>query len=75
MTIYVRNVPRACGDSYAPERPFVLFGLWQYEHKSTVLHFAVQRNTEYDGSVRSKVRESPRVTRHGEKRRLKEAFT
>ncbi|KAG9032530.1 hypothetical protein FRB95_001366 [Tulasnella sp. JGI-2019a] len=54
VTIYLRNVPKACADSYDPEKPFVLFGLWQYEHKLTVLHFAVQRNTEYDGSVRSK---------------------
>lgn len=59
MTIYLKNVPKACGDSYDPQRPFVLFGLWQYEHKSTVLHFAVQRNTEYLGSVRSKVRRLP----------------
>lgn len=26
----------------------------EHEHKQTVLNFAVQRNTEYDGSVRSK---------------------
>ncbi|KAG8858563.1 hypothetical protein FRB96_005235 [Tulasnella sp. 330] len=54
VTIYLKNVPKACAKAYSPETPFVIFGLWQYEHKSTVLHFAVQRNTEYHGSVRSK---------------------
>jgi pre-rRNA-processing protein TSR1 len=33
----------------------ILFSLLQHEHKVTVLNFTVQRNTEYDGSVRSKV--------------------
>ena len=32
----------------------MLFALLQHEHKYSVLNFAVQRNTEYDGSVRSK---------------------
>ncbi|KAG8876535.1 hypothetical protein FRB97_004124 [Tulasnella sp. 331] len=54
VTIYLKNVSKACAKAYSPETPFVIFGLWQYEHKSTVLHFAVQRNTEYHGSVRSK---------------------
>lgn len=56
VTLFVKNVPKACADSYSPSAPFMLFGLWEYEHKQTALHFAVQRNTEYDGSVRSKVR-------------------
>ncbi|KAG9051122.1 hypothetical protein FS837_011968 [Tulasnella sp. UAMH 9824] len=54
VTIHIKNVPKTCADSYDPKVPFVLFSLWEYEHKQTVLHFAVQRNTEYDGSVRSK---------------------
>jgi pre-rRNA-processing protein TSR1 len=32
-----------------------MFSLLQHEHKVTVGSFTVQRNTEYDGSVRSKV--------------------
>jgi pre-rRNA-processing protein TSR1 len=32
----------------------MLFGLFSQEHKQTVLHFAVQRNTEYEAPVRSK---------------------
>ena len=35
--------------------PLVIFALFQHEHKKSVLNFTVQRNTEYDGSVRSKV--------------------
>jgi pre-rRNA-processing protein TSR1 len=50
VTIDVRGVPQEASRG----TPFVLFALWPHEHKQTVLHFAVQRNTEYDGSVRSK---------------------
>jgi pre-rRNA-processing protein TSR1 len=32
-----------------------MFALLQHEHKISALNFSVQRNTEYDGSVRSKV--------------------
>ena len=35
--------------------PIVLYGILKHEHKKTVLHFTVQRNTEYSGSVKSKV--------------------
>ncbi|EIW83404.1 ribosome biogenesis protein tsr1 [Coniophora puteana RWD-64-598 SS2] len=34
--------------------PSVVFGLLPHERKKTVLHFTVQRNTEYEGSVKSK---------------------
>lgn len=53
MTIYLRDVPQEAA-SPPTGSPLVLFGLWEHEHKQTVLNFAVQRNTEYDGSVRSK---------------------
>ena len=35
--------------------PLVIFALFQHEHKKSVLNLTMQRNTEYDGSVRSKV--------------------
>ncbi|KAG8958350.1 hypothetical protein FRC03_009210 [Tulasnella sp. 419] len=54
VTVYIKAVPKTCADSWRPEAPFVLFGLWQHEHKTTVGHFAIQRNTEYDGIVKSK---------------------
>ncbi|KAL4260195.1 Ribosome biogenesis protein Bms1/Tsr1 [Pleurotus pulmonarius] len=50
VTICIRGVPRAAAGVSFP----VLFSLMQHEHKMTTLNFTVQRNTEYDGSVRSK---------------------
>ncbi|KIY44516.1 ribosome biogenesis protein tsr1 [Fistulina hepatica ATCC 64428] len=50
VTVHLHGVPRDA--VVAP--PFTLFSLLQHEHKTTVLHFTVQRNTEYDGPVRSK---------------------
>ncbi|KAF8160681.1 ribosome biogenesis protein tsr1 [Crassisporium funariophilum] len=50
VTIHLKDVPQG-----AATTPHVtLFSLLQHEHKVTVLNFTVQRNTEYDGSVRSK---------------------
>ncbi|KAF8197913.1 ribosome biogenesis protein tsr1 [Pholiota molesta] len=49
VTLHLKDVPQEAGSS-----PIVLFSLLQHEHKMTVLNFTVQRNTEYDGSVRSK---------------------
>ncbi|KAF9236639.1 ribosome biogenesis protein tsr1 [Melanogaster broomeanus] len=52
VTVHLEGVPPDASD---PGRsPIVLYGLFQHEHKKTVLHFTVQRNTEYQGSVRSK---------------------
>ncbi|KAJ7141296.1 ribosome biogenesis protein tsr1 [Mycena epipterygia] len=50
VTVYLRGVPQEA----ASGAPVVLFALLQHEHKVSVLNFTVQRNTEYDGSVRSK---------------------
>ncbi|KAJ7782322.1 ribosome biogenesis protein tsr1 [Mycena maculata] len=50
VTIYLRGAPQEA----AGPTPVVLFALLQHEHKVSVLNFTVQRNTEYDGSVRSK---------------------
>lgn len=52
VTIYIDGVPE--GASITRGLPLVIYGLLEHEHKKTVLHFTVQRNTEYDGSVRSK---------------------
>ncbi|EPQ57123.1 DUF663-domain-containing protein [Gloeophyllum trabeum ATCC 11539] len=53
VTVHLKDVPQEASRVEAG-KPFVMFGIWQHEHKMTVLNFAVQRNTEYDGSVRSK---------------------
>ncbi|KAF8893439.1 ribosome biogenesis protein tsr1 [Infundibulicybe gibba] len=50
VTIYLKDVPHEAANGI----PVALFGLLQHEHKISVLNFAIQRNTEYDGSVRSK---------------------
>jgi len=54
VSIYLKNVPHNVALSYNVAYPFVVFGLLQHEHKYSVLNFAVQRNTEYSESVRSK---------------------
>lgn len=54
--MYLKDVPQEAAQRV--QFPFVVFGLLQHEHKKTVINFTVQRNTEYDGSVRSKVRRS-----------------
>ncbi|KAH9935766.1 ribosome biogenesis protein tsr1 [Fomitopsis serialis] len=54
VTVFVKDVPEEVAKQSSAAAPFILFGLMQHEHKKTVLNFAVQRNTEYDGSVRSK---------------------
>ncbi|KAF8740163.1 hypothetical protein AX14_008351 [Amanita brunnescens Koide BX004] len=50
VSIYLKDVPR----NAELTGPVTLYALLQHEHKITVLNFSVQRNTEYDGSVRSK---------------------
>ncbi|KAG9309231.1 hypothetical protein JVU11DRAFT_10710 [Chiua virens] len=52
VTVHIEGVPREASDS--SHGPIVLYGLLKHEHKKTVLHFTVQRNTEYSGSVKSK---------------------
>jgi pre-rRNA-processing protein TSR1 len=53
--VYLKNVPDEAKDLRESNLPVLLFGLLRHEHAKTVLNLTVQRNTEYDGSVRSKV--------------------
>lgn len=41
-------------ESYNKQRPFVLFGLLQYEHKMSLLNIQVQRDNAYEETVKSK---------------------
>ncbi|KAF8629138.1 hypothetical protein AX17_005724 [Amanita inopinata Kibby_2008] len=50
VSLYLKGAPLEAASS----GPIPLYGLLQHEHKITVLNFTVQRNTEYDGSIRSK---------------------
>ena len=57
MTVFIKDVPRSLytlETSSSSPLPLVLFGLFKHEHKYSVTHFNVQRNTEYTDSVRSK---------------------
>jgi len=53
VTVYLKDVPRDVAE-WSAGRPLIAFSLLQHEHKKSVAHFAIQRNTEFDGSVRSK---------------------
>jgi hypothetical protein len=53
VTVFLKSVPQTA--AAASPSPIIMFGLHQHEHKVTVMNVKVQRNTEYDGSVRSKV--------------------
>ncbi|KAI8354884.1 hypothetical protein B0O80DRAFT_369145, partial [Mortierella sp. GBAus27b] len=52
--LYIANVPRSVMDTYSVSRPFIVFGLLQYEHKMGVVNFVVNRNAEYDGIIKAK---------------------
>ncbi|SCV66932.1 BQ2448_5578 [Microbotryum intermedium] len=54
VILRIKNVPRAVFEAYSALRPFVVYGLLKHEHKYSVMHFTVQRNTEYLEPVRSK---------------------
>ncbi|BEJ13858.1 hypothetical protein CspHIS471_0310320 [Cutaneotrichosporon sp. HIS471] len=54
VTLVLSNVPRKAVVGRSSGSPFVVHGLLRHEHKQTVLHFVVQRNTEYTEPVRAK---------------------
>lgn len=55
VCIRIKGVPRKPVEERDPKVPLIVHGLLQHEHKQSVLHFAVQRNTEYEEPVRAKV--------------------
>ncbi|KAF8481485.1 ribosome biogenesis protein tsr1, partial [Gautieria morchelliformis] len=54
VTVYLKNVPQSVIQNLNSLGPFVMFALLQHEHKTSVLNFTVQRNTEYTAPIRSK---------------------
>ncbi|KAL8280521.1 hypothetical protein RQP46_007169 [Phenoliferia psychrophenolica] len=54
VVVHIKNVPRALIDAHNPALPLVVFGLLKHEHKYSVMHFTIQRNTECTETVRSK---------------------
>ncbi|GAA6049888.1 hypothetical protein JCM3770_004232 [Rhodotorula araucariae] len=65
VIVHVANVPRRVIDEHNPLNPFALFGLFKHEHKYSIMHFTVQRNTENSDTVRSK---DPLVLQQGFRR-------
>ncbi|KAJ2850147.1 ribosome biogenesis protein tsr1, partial [Coemansia brasiliensis] len=54
IRIVLKQVPVQASLSFSKNRPYVVFGLHQYEHQMSVVHFTVTRNPEYTEPVRSK---------------------
>ncbi|KAJ1943537.1 ribosome biogenesis protein tsr1 [Kickxella alabastrina] len=54
VRVILRAVPRKVAQSFSVDRPFVAFGLLQYEHQMSVVHFTVTRSDAYLEPVRSK---------------------
>ncbi|KAI8367404.1 hypothetical protein EDC96DRAFT_506702 [Choanephora cucurbitarum] len=54
ITVWISNVPVQAYEAYDKTRPFVLFGLLQYEHKMSLINMQVQRDNAYEETVKSK---------------------
>nr|CAG8597561.1 7061_t:CDS:2 [Entrophospora candida] len=54
ITLHISNVKKEVADHYDPSRPFIVFGLLEYEHKISVVNFSITRNNEYKGTIKSK---------------------
>ncbi|KAK4688928.1 pre-rRNA-processing protein TSR1, partial [Tremellales sp. Uapishka_1] len=54
VVLVLKNVPKSLMEDRDPALPFIVHGLLQHEHKQSVLHFVVQRNTEYSEPVKAK---------------------
>ncbi|KAI8356181.1 hypothetical protein BD560DRAFT_335645 [Blakeslea trispora] len=54
ITVWISNVPVQAYEAYDKTRPFVLFGLLQYEHKMSLINLQVQRDNAYEEAVKSK---------------------
>ncbi|KAJ2450358.1 ribosome biogenesis protein tsr1 [Coemansia sp. RSA 2336] len=65
VRIVLKQVPVQASLCFTKDRPYVVFGLHQYEHQMSVVHFTVTRNPEYTEPVRSK---DPMVVHFGFRR-------
>nr|ODO01070.1 hypothetical protein L204_01795 [Cryptococcus depauperatus CBS 7855] len=54
VKLVIRNVPRAVARLRDAHLPLIVHSLLRHEHKQSVLHFVVQRNTEYSNPVMAK---------------------
>ncbi|KAI7898168.1 uncharacterized protein BX663DRAFT_525916 [Cokeromyces recurvatus] len=54
ITLWISNVPIQAFEAYDKTRPYIVFGLLQYEHKMSLLNLQIQRDNAYEEPVRSK---------------------
>ncbi|KAI8974683.1 hypothetical protein BDB01DRAFT_806081 [Pilobolus umbonatus] len=54
ITLWIHNVPVQAYESYNKTRPFIVFGLLQYEHKMSLLNIQMTRDNAYEGPIKSK---------------------
>lgn len=54
ITIWIKDVPPQAYAAYDKQRPYIVFGLLQYEHKMSLLNFQIQRDNAYEEPVKSK---------------------
>ncbi|KAI8148996.1 hypothetical protein BJV82DRAFT_663344 [Fennellomyces sp. T-0311] len=54
ITLWIKNVPKDAYAAYNKQRPYIVFGLLQYEHKMSLLNFQIQRDNAYEEPVKSK---------------------
>ncbi|CAO3596261.1 unnamed protein product [Absidia cylindrospora] len=54
ITLWIKNVPKGAYEMFDKVRPYVVFGLLQYEHKSSLLNLQITRDNAYEEPVRSK---------------------
>ncbi|KAI9473689.1 MAG: hypothetical protein EXX96DRAFT_621326 [Benjaminiella poitrasii] len=54
ITLWISNVPLQAFEAYDKTRPYIVFGLLQYEHKMSLLNLQIQRDNAYEEPVKSK---------------------
>ncbi|KAI9029985.1 hypothetical protein CLU79DRAFT_418195 [Phycomyces nitens] len=54
ITLWIKDVPRGAFEAFDKSRPYIVFGLLQYEHKTSLLNIQIQRDNAYEEPVRSK---------------------
>ncbi|KAF7731982.1 hypothetical protein EC973_007087 [Apophysomyces ossiformis] len=54
ITLWIKDVPKGAYEMYDKTRPYIVFGLLQYEHKMSLLNLQITRDNAYEEPVRSK---------------------
>ncbi|KAI8458654.1 hypothetical protein BY996DRAFT_6410749 [Phakopsora pachyrhizi] len=54
VTLYLEGFLRTEFELLSLSLPLIVFSLFKHEHKYTVMHFTTQRDTEFEGEIKSK---------------------